>query len=161
MTDPSGEIHLRNLLQSVAVGELTREARLRLVPSDSIALAIEVIGKGSHGCALVCEEGSLVGIVTERDILHTLDTDIDLAGPLSTIMTRDPTTVATDASLFRAISLMDSGGYRRLPVLDVDGHPTGIVDVKTVTGFLVEHYPEAVYNCASLAQVTTSHREGA
>jgi predicted transcriptional regulator len=161
MPDHPGEIHLRNLLQSVTVGELTRKTHFRLTPADTITAAIDVLREGGHGCGLVCDSRRLVGIITERDILHALNTDIDLATPLTAVMTSHPTTVSADATLFQAIAMMDSGGYRHLPVLNAEGDPTGIVDVKTLTGFLVEHFPEAVYNCASLADITTTHREGA
>ncbi|MFP6768353.1 MAG: CBS domain-containing protein [Planctomycetaceae bacterium] len=161
MPDHLGEIHLRNLLLSATVSELTRETQFRLSPTDTIATAISFLRDRNHGCALICDSRGLLGIVTERDILQALNTDIDLAKPLTTIMSSEPTTVSANASLFQAISLMVSGGYRHLPVLDADGTPAGVVDVKTLTGFLVEHFPEAIYNCASLADITTRHREGA
>ena len=56
---------------------------------------------------------------------------------------------------------MDEGGYRRVPVLDSSGTPVGVVDVKTITHFLVEHFPAAVYNQASHAQLIAKDREGA
>jgi hypothetical protein len=56
---------------------------------------------------------------------------------------------------------MDEGGYRRLPVVDESGACMGFVDVKTVTHFLVEHFPAAIYNQASYQDSLDKAPEGA
>ena len=116
---------------------------------------------GGRDCALVFDQGRLVGIFTERDLLFALNRNEDLAQPIKQLMTADPQTVSHEASLLDVVELMDTGGYRRLPVLDSDGQPDGVIDAKMLTSFLVEHYPEAVYNQASQRDVTARHREGA
>ena len=72
-----------------------------------------------------------------------------------------PRTVSLDDALMMVIQLMDGGGYRRLPVVDSSGSPVGIVDVKSVVHFLVEHFPKAVYNQAPRALSSAKDREGA
>ena len=161
MTEGSGEVQLRTLLQSAQVGQLTLKVRHQVAPTDSFGAAMALMRNRSHGCALVCQDGQLVGILTERDILHKLHSGIEHDAPLESVMTADPVTVTSQDTLFDVIALMDSGGYRRLPVIDEAGRPEGVVDVKTVTGFLVEHYAEAVHNQASEAEVTARNREGA
>jgi Mg/Co/Ni transporter MgtE len=76
-------------------------------------------------------------------------------------MTADPKSVSADDRLFDAVRWMDQGGYRRLPVVDANRHPVGIVDVKTVVNFLVEQVPSTVYNQAAAALLTVREREGA
>ena len=161
MTERSEGIQLRALLQSAHVGQLTLKVRHQLGTSDTFGSAVAEMREHSHGCALVCDEGQLVGILTERDILHSLHTGVAHETPIASLMTQNPTTVTNLDTLFHAIGLMDSGGYRRLPVLGIDGRPEGIIDVKTVTGFLVEHYAETVHNQASRVQLTARNREGA
>ncbi|HCC99983.1 MAG TPA: hypothetical protein DER64_05600 [Planctomycetaceae bacterium] len=161
MTERSEGIQLRALLQSAHVEQLTLKVRQQLAPSDTFGSAVAEMREHSHGCALICDEGQLVGILTERDILHSLHSGVDHETPVSSLMTQNPTTVTNHDTLFHAIALMDSGGYRRLPVLGDDGRPDGIVDVKTITGFLVEHYAATVHNQASQAQLTAKNREGA
>ncbi len=161
MTGRSEGIQLRALLQSAQVGQLTLKVRQQLSPTDTFGSAVAVMRKHSHGCALICNEGELVGILTERDILHSLHSGVDHETPIASLMTQQPTTVTNRDTLFHVIGLMDSGGYRRLPVLDDDGKPEGVVDVKTVTGFLVEHYAQTVHNQASQIQLTARNREGA
>ena len=152
---------LRSILTSTAVGELTLTTRPTLGPSDTVAAAADEMRKTSHGSAVVCSEGSLVGIFTERDLLPVLLSSGGIETPLADVMTSDPQTVTVADSLLDAVRLMDQGGYRRLPVVDESGKPVGFIDTKTVVHFLVEHFPTAVYNQASHAQLIAKYREGA
>ena len=57
---------------------------------------------------------------------------------------------------------MEEGGYRHLPVV-VDDRPVGILSVKRIVHYLVEHFPATVYNLPPDAP-TLNHppkREGA
>ena len=77
---------------------------------------------GRAGSALVLEDGSLVGIFTERDILRALgdSSSADLAriSPVSKWMSRDPETIGPETVVAEALDRMLFGGFRHLPVLD-------------------------------------------
>jgi len=62
----------------------------------------------TRGCALVVEEGRLVGILTERDLLMRLaGRPIDLARtPVGEYMTHDPVTLPADSSVAFALNRM-------------------------------------------------------
>jgi len=154
-------VELRNILEQTPVGELTLTERPTLEPSDTVASAAERMRQASHGSVFVCQDDLLVGIFTERDLLRCIGGSQDLSMPLADVMSADPQTLTTGDSLLDAVRLMDEGGYRRLPIVDSEGTPVGIVDVKTVVHFLVEHFPAAIYNQASHAQTTAKNREGA
>lgn len=151
---------LKNILVTTTVGEMALAETPVLTPSDTIAHAIDAMRGNSHGCAVVCDGKQLRGIFTERDLLRIIAGG-DLSATIETVMTVDLTTVSTGDTLFTATGHMDRGGYRRLPVLDDDGQPVGILDVKAITHFIVEHFPAAVYNQAAHAQLIARHREGA
>lgn len=152
---------LRSILNSTTVGELTLSSRPSLEPTDSVAAAAREMRGTSHGCAAICASGKLVGIFTERDLLRVIADGSGMETPLSEVMTANPQSVTTEDTLFRVTQAMDQGGYRRLPVLDSGGVPVGFVDVKTIVHFLVEYFPEAVYNQAARAQLIARNREGA
>jgi CBS domain-containing protein len=80
---------------------------------------------------------------------------------LDTLMTTRPKTVALDDTLSDVVSWMDRGGYRRLPVVDAQGRPAGVIDVTTVVNYLVEHMPAVVYNQASRRTLIVQECEGA
>ena len=161
MSDKLEPMDLINILKSTKVVEPVLQGFPTLDPTDSIADAAEAMQSHRRGSTLVCRGNKLIGIFTERDWLKVVERDGDPTTPLAELMTTNPETLTTDASLLDAIRLMDAGGYRRVPVVDKCQVPIGIVDVKTIVHFLVGHFPAAVYNQASHAQLITKNREGA
>jgi len=160
----SGEV--QSLLLSTKVGELMLTVRPRLTPQDTVGEAAREMRECRHGSVTVWEGGKLAGIFTERDLLrffakHPQATEDILNTPVSEVMTRNPAVIHTSDTLFEATRRMDEGGYRRLPVLDEAGTCVGFVDVKTVTHFLVEHFPAAIYNQASYQDSLAKAPEGA
>ena len=93
--------------------------------------------------------------------MRLLIDDSQVDASLAVVMTTTPQTLPQDALLLDAVRLMDEGGYRRLPVVDSNGKPVGIVDVKTVVNFLVEQMAATVYNQAESSLLTVREREGA
>jgi CBS domain-containing protein len=161
MSDQPAQRELRSILQSTRVGDLELTPCPILQPTATVAEAAAAMRQESHGSALVCAVGKVVGIFTERDLLRVIAADRGLNMPLSNVMTNNPKTVTTADTLFEVARSMDEGGYRRLPVVDAVGVPTAIVDVKSLVHFLVEHFAAAVYNQASHKQLTAKDREGA
>jgi CBS domain-containing protein len=160
MSEACGQ-EFRDLFTSTPVEQLAISTRPTLSPDDSIADAVAEMRIHSHGSAVICDAGRLVGIFTERDMLRVLADQMDLEQPVSSVMTSAPHTLQAGSTLSDVISSMYRGGYRRLPVVDQAEHPVGIIDVKAVVQFLVEHFPEAVYNQASRVHSIARHREGA
>jgi CBS domain-containing protein len=108
--------------------------------------AVEQLKAANVGCLLVTRDGKLVGLFTERDLLiRVLAAGLPLSVPLSECMTPDPVTVGPKDSVRTAIQRMQGGGYRHLPVIDEAGRPVGILSVKRVVRYLVEHFPNTVY----------------
>ncbi len=152
---------LRQLLTTSRVRELGPKAVPVLREDQSIADAVQAMRAHSHGSAMVCRDGKLTGIFTERDLMKHLAAGKSLDQPVASVMTVGPRTVALEDALMTVIQLLDEGGYRRLPVVNSSGSPVGIVDVKSVVHFLVEHFPKAVYNQAPRALLNARDREGA
>jgi CBS domain-containing protein len=119
----------------------------RLAPSQTVAEAVELLRRQDVGCVLICEGESLVGVFTERDLLRRiLALGKPLSMPLSACMSLNPVTAQTKDSIGSAVRKMEEGGYRHLPVLDETGQPVGILSVRRIVHYLVEHFPATVYN---------------
>jgi CBS domain-containing protein len=161
MSEQSGQRELRSILMSTRVGDLALNPCPSLSPTSTVAEAAAAMRRQSHGSALVCSDDKVVGIFTERDLMRVVAKGMGLDVPLAQVMTVKPKTVTMEDTLLTVAGSMDKGGYRRLPVVDSAGKPAGIIDVKTLVHFLVEHFPAAVYNQASHAQLTAKNREGA
>jgi signal-transduction protein with cAMP-binding, CBS, and nucleotidyltransferase domain len=161
MSDQPAQRELRSILQSTRVGDLKLAPCPILQPTATVAEAADAMRRHSHGSAMVCTAGKVVGIFTERDLMRVVAAGKGLQLPLSQVMTANPKTVTMAETLFEVARSMDEGGYRRLPVVDATGNPTSIIDVKALVHFLVEHFPATIYNQASHAQVTAKKCEGA
>ncbi|TWU14038.1 Arabinose 5-phosphate isomerase KdsD [Symmachiella macrocystis] len=152
---------LREILTTTRIGQLAIKSVPILSPQDSVHHAAAQMRSHSHGSALVCDNDRLVGVFTERDLLRWLADGRSLDDAIAEAMTANPQTVTSDDALMSAIGYLDQGGYRRIPVVNADGAPIGIIDVKTIVHFFVEHFPSAIYNQSPQSKQTTSDREGA
>jgi CBS domain-containing protein len=80
------------------------------------------------GSLPVVEDGKLVGIVTDRDIVvRALAEGRDAASPVGDAMTADVFSVKPDDFVFQAIRLMGDKQVRRIPVVSDDGALAGII----------------------------------
>jgi CBS domain-containing protein len=150
----------RNLkVESVSRLHPTPPRMLR--PAQTVAEAVALMRHEQVGCVLVGEDQHIVGIFTERDLMRrVMATGMPLTLPLSECMTPDPVTVHPKEPIGSAVRRMEEGGYRHLPVVD-DGKPVGILSVKRIVHYLVEHFPGTVYNLPPDPGAVQQEREGA
>lgn len=161
MPDQGQQFDLRKLFTTTTVSELAINQVPKLDVGQTAEQAAVAMRAVSHGSALVCDGDRLVGIITERDLLKLIADDGRYRAPLREVMTATPQTIGQDDTLLEAVRWMDQGGYRRLPVVDGNQCPIGIVDVKSVVSFLVDQISSTVYNQASCDLSSVRQREGA
>jgi CBS domain-containing protein len=91
-------------------------------------------------CAVITEEGTAVGIVTERDLVSKVMAESIEAKKVLVrdIMSTPLITVAPDAALVSAAELMAEYRIRRLVVIDSSGVLTGIVTAGDIARTLAE-----------------------
>jgi CBS domain-containing protein len=107
---------------------MKRKKLLIAAPDTSVARACALMAKKNVGAVIVVEDGSLVGIFTERDVVfrvvaQRLDPH---ATTLDEVMTTAPKTVDPDALYGYALLIMQENGFRHMPVIE-NGKPVGIV----------------------------------
>jgi len=131
-------------------------------PNQSVAEAVALMRQEQVGCVLVCDSRQhVVGIFTERDLMRrVMAPGKPLTSPISEYMTPDPVTVHSKEPIGCAVRRMEEGGYRHLPVVD-EGKPVGILSVKRIVHYLVEHFPEKVHNQPPDPGAVHQEREGA
>ena len=111
------------------------------VADESAWQAAERMHQRCVGTLVVLDESKEpVGIITDRDLVERvmakgLDPNTTT---INEIMTAGPKTISEDASIESAVSLMRSGGFRRLPVVDADGRLVGMLSVDDVLMLLAE-----------------------
>jgi CBS domain-containing protein len=149
-------------LKVESVSRLRPTPPLQVKPEQTVAQALALMRQERVGCVLVCDAGQLLGIFTERDLLRrVLGEGQPLSLPVTKVMTPDPVTVHPKQAIGVAVKLMEEGGYRHLPVVDEKGTAVGILSVKRIVHYLVEHFPGTVYNLPPDPGLVQQEREGA
>jgi CBS domain-containing protein len=145
-----------------SVSRLFPTAPHQIASTQPVADAIDAMRRHGVGCLLVCDNGDLVGILTERDVMRRI---LALQRPMSTTvadcMTPQPATVHAKESIRNAIERMEQGGYRHLPVLDEQQKLVGVLSIKRIVHYLVEHFPATIYNQPPDPNLIPQQREGA
>ena len=102
----------------------------------SVSEAAAILAERRIGALPVTEDGVLVGMFSERDVIYGLRENglAVLAMPVSTVMTAPAVTVEPDTSVLAALSLMTRRRIRHLPVTS-DAGMIGLVSI----GDLVKH----------------------
>lgn len=119
------------------------------VPSgSSVRQVIETVQRHHAGAVLVCDEQRPVGIMTERDVLmKVVARDVDYEEPVEKFMTPNPRTLTGDRTIGEAISLMNSEGFRNIPIVDAQtGEAKALFRIADVVHHLAESFPEHVLN---------------
>jgi CBS domain-containing protein len=105
---------------------------LTAAPETFVREAAKRMAARNVGAILIVEDGRLIGIFTERDILvRVVAPGLDaLATRLADVMTRAPQTIDPDDTLGYALLMMHKKGFRHLPVVQ-EGKPIGIVSSRS------------------------------
>lgn len=144
------------------VSDVEINAPVTARPGESIAQVIGRMREQGTGCVLVCDDRDRVqGIFTERDVLtRVLATELDLNGPVSRVMTANPASVHPEDNVRELVRRMHAGGFRHIPVVEKDGSVVGVVSVRRLVEYLVEHFPNAIYTLPPVNRDMVA-REGA
>ena len=113
------------------VRDLMNPSVVSITPEESAALAARLLSRHDLGALPVCgEDGSLRGIVTDRDIvLRCVAAEEDPAQtPVRDIMTRSCVSVAPGDDCREATRLMARHQVRRLPVVE-GGKLVGVISL--------------------------------
>jgi CBS domain-containing protein len=148
-------------LHSEGVGSAYPDQPLAAKADDSVGTVMQLLRAMRAGAALICDGPKLVGILTERDALKLMASGADLSKPVRDVMSRNPATLAANATVGESIRVMSEGGYRHLPVVDGEGRPTSVVAVHGIVHYMVDHFPETVYNLPPNPKAAQREREGA
>lgn len=93
--------------------------------------AARTMVKHDAGSIAVVEDGDLVGIVTERDLLRGMAEEVAGGSKVGGMMTPSPDFLEPDVEVAYAADWMLAAGYRHLPVIS-EGKLAGIVSIKDV-----------------------------
>ena len=101
-----------------------------VAPTDSVLRAIEMMATRHVGALLVMNQGTLLGIISERDYARKVilknRSSHDTA--VSEIMTASPVTVTPETTVHQCMEMMTDGRFRHLPVVE-SGSVVGMLSI--------------------------------
>jgi CBS domain-containing protein len=99
-----------------------------------------VMNEQRIGSLLVLEEGQLVGILTERDIMARVVAEERDAHATSVedVMTRDVVCCRPHTELEEARSVMKNRRIRHMPVISSDGNLVGMISIGDLNAYQVD-----------------------
>jgi CBS domain-containing protein len=114
-------------------------------PTDSVFRAIEIMATRHVGALLVMSEGSLLGIISERDYARKviLKNRSSIDTRVSDIMTSAPITVTPGETVRRCMELMTGGRFRHLPVVE-SGRVVGMLSIGDLVKAVIEEQKDQI-----------------
>jgi CBS domain-containing protein len=97
--------------------DAVRRSAVGIGPERTIAHAAEIIEQAGVGALAVIDEGHIIDLVTDRDLVRRgLARRFSADAPVDGVMTTDVMTVQVDADLHDVFAIFRTDGIRRLPV---------------------------------------------
>jgi len=123
------------------VREIMTEDVVTVSSEDSVYNAARLMADMGVGACVVSKNEKPVGIVTERDfVVRVLATGLDHSKTkVGEVMSYPVIAVSPDSPIEEAVALMLSHGFRRLPVVDLDGRLLGMVTLSEAAKALLAY----------------------
>ncbi len=132
---------LEAALAEAPTSQIQHRPHASIAPDESVAAAVKKLASEKIGCLMVEENGKLVGVFTEREVLNKVALEPHVQQlPVRQVMTANPIYVYEDDPTGAAPCVMAVNGFRHVPVVDLDEHVLGIVSPQRVTSFLLKHF---------------------
>jgi CBS domain-containing protein len=106
---------------------------------DSVLSAVQLLADRRIGCVPVVDDGEVVGIFSERDLVYRLAADgaSVLDQPVSSVMTAPAITITPDTQVLQGLSLMTQRRIRHLPVVSGEGI-IGLVSIGDLVKYRID-----------------------
>ena len=116
-----------------------------VAPHDSVLRAIEIMATRHVGALLVMNEGTLLGIISERDYARKviLKNRSSHDTPVSDIMSSPAVSVTPDDTVHNCMQLMTEGRFRHLPVVKA-GRVVGMLSIGDLVKAVIEEQSQHI-----------------
>lgn len=130
------------------VSQLQLRSHGRVDASDAMFKVVQEMKATRRGAVVVEEQGVLVGMFTERDLMSRLDhSDVLWQHTIvRDVMTPRPTVVYPDESVAEALGRLVAGKRRHMPIVDDKGKVLGLLSIRDILAFIAGKFPEEMIN---------------
>ncbi len=129
---------IQEALAEETVAAIRSRPYAEISPDNTIYSALQVLAGLQVASLLVVDKGRLVGVFTERDVLERVALRFDEVKdrPVREVMTSNPLVVYESDPAGAALSAIAVAGFRRVPVVDLNGAVVGVLSPRRVFEFL-------------------------
>ncbi|HAF41095.1 MAG TPA: CBS domain-containing protein [Sphingobium sp.] len=112
---------------------------IQVKPTDSVLSAVQLLADKRIGCVPVVENGDVLGIFSERDLLYRVASDgaAALDHTVGEVMTAPAITIDDQTPVLHGLSLMTKRRVRHLPVV-IDGKLVGLISIGDLVKFRID-----------------------
>lgn len=112
---------------------------ISIAPSASVAEAVSLLAAKRIGALPVVEQGRVLGIFSERDVIYGLEREgaSMLDWPVANVMTAPAVTAEPETTALGALSLMTQRRIRHLPVVR-DDRMIGFVSIGDLVKYRID-----------------------
>lgn len=136
--------------------DLVSRSPVTVSPVATVAEAARKMKERKVGSVIVVDEGTVVGILTDRDIAMSIAMGL-FEGPdqrVARLMTRDPVCLASSEDVEGGLATMREHRVRRMPVLNDDAELVGVVSLDDI----VMHMGRSMGTAADLVRKEVASR---
>lgn len=128
----------RSLMEETIASAMTYQPYKTVSIDTTVIDTMKIMAEMGIACIMVTDNGKLVGIFSERDVLNRVIDDFNNVKnqPISSLMTPDPIAVHENDCPAKALNQMAVGGFRHVPVLTVDERIAGILGPRRVVKYI-------------------------
>lgn len=120
------------------LSHLDQDEIISVAPNTPALEVTERMKNSNSGCALVVDDGKLVGIFTEHDVLKRVTGAGKLAGAtVKELMSPNPETLQEKDSVAEALNKMSLGRYRHIPFQKADGS-YAVASIRSVLKYIAQ-----------------------
>jgi CBS domain-containing protein len=145
------------------VTQIMSKAVVTCRPGETLAAAAKLMWDRDIGCLpVIDDQGHVVGIVTDRDACmaaYTRGQPLQ-AIPVEAAMAHQVQTCGADDDVADVEKRMASGQIRRMPVIDDQGHPIGVVSMNDLARAAAQKAGPSASEIASTLAAICAPRQG-
>lgn len=119
----------RDIELSLDLDKIMRRTTVAMAPEVSICAAAKKMTEERVSSLLICKDGLLVGIITDRDLrTRVVARNLDMNQTIATVMTQSPITLSPNDTVHQAYIAMMTSEIHHLPIT-IDGRAVGIISL--------------------------------